>query len=177
MLRHASERRGIAEVATRRHSPKSSAALNWSQSRDKLEIAMEWTGGCLCGAVRYETSSEPIWVGHCHCRWCQKHSGSAFTTCVMFRGKNVVWLDVKPAVYESSAGVERGFCPICGSTLSFARPDRDEITVFAGSLDNPNVISPSVHIFAEQQCEWLRLNDGLPCHDRFPPGGEDREPE
>jgi hypothetical protein len=94
----------------------------------------------------------------------------------MFQGNNVVWLDAKPAVYESSPGIERGFCPICGSTLSFTRLDRDEITVLAGSLDNPNVISPSEHIFANHQCEWLQLNDGLPSHDRFPPGGEDREP-
>ena len=138
---------------------------------------MQWTGGCLCGAVRYETSTLPIWVGHCHCRLCQKHSGSAFSTGVMFRGDNVVWLAEKPAVYESSPGIERGFCKICGSTLSFARPDRDEITVLAGSLDDPNVITPSEHIFAEQQCDWLHLNDGLPSHDRFPPGGEDREPD
>ena len=68
----------------------------------------------------------------------QKHSGSAFVTFVMFRASNVVWLDAKPAVYESSPGVERGFCPTCGSTLTFARPDRDEMNVLAGSLDNSN---------------------------------------
>jgi hypothetical protein len=93
----------------------------------------------------------------------------------MFRASNVVWLDGEPAVYESSPGVERGFCPTCGSTLTFARPDRDEMNVLAGSLDNSNVISPSVHIFAEQQCEWLHFDDGLPSYDRYPPGGEDRE--
>ena len=73
---------------------------------------MEWTGGCLCGALRYETLSEPIWVGHCHCRWRQKHTGWVFATGVMFRGIEVFWLDAKPAVSESSPGIERGFCPV-----------------------------------------------------------------
>ena len=136
---------------------------------------MSWSGGCLCGNVRYETFGEPIWVGHCHCRWCQKHSGSAFVTCVMFRVGNVVWADAKPTAFESSPGVERGFCPTCGSTLTFARPDRGEMSVLAGSLDDSNVICPSVHIFTEQQCDWARLDDGLPSYDRYPPGGEDRE--
>ena len=137
---------------------------------------MAITGGCLCGEVRYRAKREALWVVHCHCRWCKKHSGSAFVTIVMFRVSNVVWVAAKPTVYESSPGVERGFCPTCGSTLTFARPDRDEMSVFAGSLDNPNDISPSKHVFAEQRCEWLHLDDGLPSHDRFPPGGEDREP-
>ena len=136
---------------------------------------MSWSGGCLCGNVRYETSGEPIWVGHCHCRWCQKHSGSAFITFVLFDPCNVTWLGEKPAVYESSPGVERGFCPTCGSTLSFARPDRIEMSVLAGSLDDPSVIQPSEHIFVVQRCSWLHVDDGLPSFDRFPPGDEDRE--
>jgi hypothetical protein len=148
--------------------------LSISGTKD-TEGCMSWSGGCLCGTVRYETLGEPIWVGHCHCRSCQKHSGSAFTTGVMFRASDLVWDKSKPEVYKSSPGVERGFCPTCGSTLTFARLDRDEVTVLAGSLDNPNVISPSEHIFTEEQCIWLRLDDGLPSHSRFPPGGEDRE--
>jgi hypothetical protein len=92
-----------------------------------------------------------------------------FDTC------NVTWLSEKPAVYESSPGVERGFCPTCGSTLTFARPDRNEMSVLAGSLDNSSVIQPSEHIFVEQRCNWLHVDDGLPSYDRFPPGYEDRE--
>ncbi len=81
----------------------------------------------------------------------------------------------EPTVYESSPGVERGFCPTCGSTLSFARPGRGEVNLMVGSLDDPNVIEPVVHIFAEQRLTWLQMDDGLPAHHRFPPGEEDRE--
>jgi hypothetical protein len=96
-------------------------------------------------------------------------------TFVLFDPRNVKWLGEMPAIYDSSPGVERGFCPTCGSTLTFARPDRDEMSVLAGSLDNPSVARPSEHIFVEQCCAWLQVADGLPAHDRFPPGYEDRE--
>jgi hypothetical protein len=49
------------------------------------------------------------------------------------------------------------------------------MSVLAGTLDNPNVFQPSEHIFVEQRCGWLHVDDGLPSYDRFPPGGEDRE--
>ena len=93
----------------------------------------------------------------------------------MFHTNNVEWLGDKPATYNSSPGVQRGFCPACGSTITFARPGRDEISIQAGSLDDPNVVSPTEHIFVEQRCAWLKFDDGLPIHDRYPPGGEDRE--
>jgi hypothetical protein len=136
---------------------------------------MTWTGGCLCEEIRYEISADPIWVGICHCRWCQRHSGSAFLTLAMFQTDDVIWLKAKPAVFQSSPEVERGFCPRCGSTLTFARGGRNEMNVTAGSLDNPNVIQPMQHIFSEQKCAWLHLDDALPSYDRYPPGGEDRE--
>lgn len=137
---------------------------------------MAWSGGCLCGTLRYECAEDPLYIGHCHCRACRKHSGAAFLTFVMFRAGHVIWAAREPRVYESSPGVERGFCPVCGSTLTFARHGYDEISVLAGSLDDTDAISPSEHIFVEQQCAWLRLDDALPRHARFPPGREDREP-
>ncbi len=136
---------------------------------------MELRGGCLCGEIRYEVSTNPIWVGNCHCRWCQQHSGAAFLTLAMFRTDDVIWLKERPAVFQSSPEVERGFCPRCGSTLTFARPERNELSVTAGSLDDPNLIKPTQHIFAQQKCAWLHLDEVLPSYDRYPPGGEDRE--
>jgi len=133
-------------------------------------------GGCLCGKIRYRASGPPDWVGHCHCRLCQRQSGAAFMTCVFFRDAGrVAWSGIRPAVYRSSPEVERGFCPECGSTLSFARPARNEMSVIAGTLDNPDAISPSMHIFTDSRCAWLRLADGLPSHGRFPPYFADRE--
>ncbi len=138
---------------------------------------MAITGGCLCGEVRYRARGEALRVIHCHCRWCQRASGAAFLTFVMFRSGDLGWTTAAPTIYQSSAEVERGFCARCGSTLSFARPSRGEISVLAGTLDDPQDLAPEAHIFTDHQLAWLNLDDGLPRHGRFPPGAEDREPE
>ena len=138
---------------------------------------MAITGGCLCGEVRYRARREALWVVHCHCRWCQRASGAAFLTCAGFWNEDLEWVKGAPTIYKSSAQVERGFCARCGSTLSFARSGIRETDVFAGTLDNPQDLAPEAHIFTDHQLAWLHLDDGLPRHGRFPPDGEDREPE
>ncbi len=132
-------------------------------------------GGCLCGNLRYEGRGEPKWVVHCHCRSCQRHSGAAFLTYVGFTIDDLVWQKGAPAIYESSPGVERGFCPACGSTLTFARPSRNEISVFAGSLDEPDDLTPTAHAFYDHHFAWLDLTDEAPRYPRHPPGNEDRD--
>ena len=136
---------------------------------------MALTGGCLCGEIRYEIAADPFWVGNCHCQWCQRQSGAAFLTLAMFRTDQVAWLKKRPAVFRSSPEVERGFCPSCGSSLTFGRAERNELSVAAGSLDDPNLIKPAQDIFVQQKCAWLHLDEALPAHDRYPPGAEDRE--
>lgn len=136
---------------------------------------MPITGGCLCGHLRYQGDGPPRWIVHCHCRICQRHSGAAFLTYVGFAIDDLEWAGEGPAVYESSPGVERGFCPRCGSTVSFARPPRGEISVFAGTLDDPDGIAPTGHAFYDHHFAWMEIDDGLPRYARHPPGNEDRD--
>ena len=133
------------------------------------------SGGCLCGDLRYEGRGEPSWVVHCHCRNCQRASGAAFLTYIGFSIDRLRWSKGKPAIFESSVGVERGFCPRCGSTLTFARPSRNEISVFAGTLDEPNGITPTAHAFFDHHFSWLDICDDSPRYGRHPPGNEDRD--
>lgn len=126
-------------------------------------------GGCLCGHVRYEIAGAPIWQGHCHCRRCQRNSGSAFMSFAVFAEGDVAWLGARPTPYRSSAEINRGFCPRCGSVVSFERPALGRIAVTAGSLDEPDLLAPSEHIFVDEMCAWLRLDDGLPRHGGFSP--------
>lgn len=138
---------------------------------------MTWSGGCMCGKLRYEASKAPDWVGHCHCTICRRQTGAAFATWLWYREGGITWLGEEPAVYESTPNVERGFCPACGSTLTFNWPRRGEVNLALGSLDDPDLAKPEEHIFAEQRWCWLKMNDGLPAHDRYPPGEEDRDPK
>lgn len=79
---------------------------------------MEWTGGCLCGAVRYRADADPVRAVSCHCGMCRRASGAAFLTFVHFPRHAFVWSAAEPARYRSSPEAERGFCPHCGSTLT-----------------------------------------------------------
>ncbi len=138
---------------------------------------MEVTGGCLCGDVRYRARGDSRWMGHCHCVWCRRQSGAAFASFVCFDRDDVAYTTGAPTIYHASAEVERGFCVRCGSFLMMARPGRGEVFLLAGSLDDPDALVPKEHIFTDHQVAWLRLDDRLPRHGRFPPGEGDREPD
>ncbi len=134
-----------------------------------------YEGGCLCGALRYRATTDPLFVGHCHCQRCRKHTGAAFATFVGFPAESFTWTKGQPALYQSSELAQRGFCSECGSTISFHRPHKDEISILAGSLDHPDDVTPDHHIMTESKVGWVKLDDGLTCYSRFPPAAEDRD--
>ncbi len=127
---------------------------------------MEWIGGCLCGAVRYRATADPIRAVNCHCGMCRRISGAAFLTHVHFLIGAFTWTKGKPTRYRSSSEAERGFCDRCGSTLTIHETvlnDRVQLTL--GSLDRPENVRPDDHVWTESQLAWLHIDDGLP---RFP---------
>ena len=143
---------------------------------------MEWTGGCLCGAVRYRAGTDPIRVVNCHCGICRRISGAAFMTFVHFPADEFAWTGAQPTRYRSSADAERGFCSVCGSTLSMHETVlTDRVQVSLGSLDRPDLVRPDDHVWTSSQLPWLEVVDNLP---RFatisdaapsrPVGGADR---
>ena len=78
---------------------------------------MPITGGCMCGAIRYEATEPPQQGGYCHCRMCQKWTGNLFMSYAMFRSASFQFTQGEPKFYQSSALVERGFCANCGTQL------------------------------------------------------------
>lgn len=131
---------------------------------------MEWTGGCLCGAVRYRADSDPIRAVNCHCGICRRMSGAAFLTFVHFPIESFAWVKGEPTRYRSSVDAERGFCVRCGSTLTMHEsvlPDRVQVTL--GSLDNPHAVRPHDHVWTESQIAWLQVEDKLPRFARSSP--------
>lgn len=123
---------------------------------------MHWSGGCLCGDLRYLVKGEPYWAGHCHCLMCQKISGAPFTTGVLFKPDEFEWTKGKPAYYQSSDIARRGFCPRCSSHLTWE--SEKELGLFVGSLDQADDIEPTCHIWTSEMRCWLKLDDGLPRH-------------
>lgn len=125
-------------------------------------------GGCLCGAVRYRATGAPINERVCHCRLCQKVIGATFNARLLFRAGAVA---VEGAVdyVHTSADLKRGFCPRCGTTLLSRRISNDTLGVTAGSLDDPSLFKPQMHIYVASKQPWLVIDDGLPQHQGAPP--------
>ena len=127
---------------------------------------MEWTGGCLCGAVRYRVTADPIRAVICHCGLCRKVSGAPLMSFVHFPLEAFTWVEGAPTRYRSSSDAERGFCAACGSTLTMHESVLgDRVQVSLGSLDRAEDVRPDDHVWTESQLTWLRIEDDLP---RFP---------
>lgn len=120
------------------------------------------TGGCQCGAVRYAVTMPPRNVHYCHCRMCQKAVGNVFAALAPVKKAAIRWTAAPPAIYDSSSVAERGFCPACGTPLSFAYKQSEWIAVTVGSLDNPADVRPENHYGIESQVPWLVVADDLP---------------
>ena len=133
-----------------------------------------YTGGCACGAIRYEISGEPLVMVDCQCRHCQQRSGTGHGSYLTFPNRKGVALTGKATHWEiagDSGNVKtHAFCPTCGSPVyltSVAMPDL--FTVHAASLDDPNRYKPQMVFYGVSGHAWDRLDPALPKFDRLPP--------
>lgn len=126
------------------------------------------SGGCLCGACRYEAAGEPIDVRVCHCHLCQKATGAPLYARVRMPG-TAVTISGPVGWYPSSDIILRGFCPKCGTSLFSKRADGRTISLLMGSLDEPDRFAPSAHIWTSSKQAWLALGDDLPHYPEGPP--------
>jgi hypothetical protein len=132
-----------------------------------------YAGGCACGAVRYEISSEPLFENHCQCRDCQRKSGTGHGSYLTFaragvrlQGKATHW-NLKG---DSGKVKTRAFCPVCGSPVYQTYPAAaDVFTVHAASLDDPARFRPQAVTYATRGLAWDRLDPALTKFDRMPP--------
>jgi hypothetical protein len=120
------------------------------------------TGGCQCGAVRYALHMPPERTHYCHCRMCQRAVGNVFAALAGCRKQQFEWTQGTPGFFASSSMARRGFCPNCGTPLSFAYEDSKWIYLTVGSLDDPSQAIPTIHYGIESQVHWLRIEDALP---------------
>jgi len=143
---------------------------------------MGLTGGCMCGAVRYELKSDPFDCGWCHCRTCQLTSGAPAMVFATVPDADMVWTagaDRVKSVPSSSFG-HRTFCAQCGTPFQMKVNHQPETVDFSvTTLDDLKAIVPGFHIFWSSKVPWFDPADDLPRHDRFRPdtrGLEGTEP-
>jgi len=132
-------------------------------------------GSCLCGAVRYRIDAALGAIHHCHCSRCRKAHGAAFSTFASVPADRVRFVAGEDRVrrFRSSPPVERSFCEVCGSNLTFRFDGLPETTWIAvASLDGDPGARPSGHIFAASKAEWFEISDDLPQWPEYPPHAE-----
>jgi hypothetical protein len=120
-------------------------------------------GGCLCGAVRYRIRGAPRSADYCHCRMCRRVAGAPVVVRVTVANDFFNWMTGVPAVYRSSPDAERFFCRECGTQLAL-RDEPDFLDVTLASLDDPEAVHPSYHIWTTSRIGWFDIADDLPRH-------------
>ncbi|MCP5285696.1 MAG: GFA family protein [Burkholderiaceae bacterium] len=126
-------------------------------------------GGCDCRRVRYRMTSRPLFVHCCHCRWCQRESGSAFALNAMIESDRVECLGEPPEWVDTPSASGRGQlvarCPRCRIALwsHYAGAGRAVSFVRVGTLDAPDAMPPDVHIFTASKQPWVVLPPGTPA--------------
>lgn len=130
------------------------------------------TGGCHCGVVRYTVTAAPELTFYCHCRDCQKTTGSPFSVEMMIPDTGFEisgGLASYVVTGDSGKPVTRWHCADCASGIYLTcASDPGYVFLKAGTLDDPSVVSPEMHIYCASRQPWLHFNDDLPAYDKAP---------
>ncbi len=138
-----------------------------------MQAITSFSGGCLCGAVRYVASAEPLVVRACWCRVCQHIASGNATINLAFPTDTVkITGELRdfPSTADSGRRMHRRFCPKCGVHLFSAAEERPQMLVVrAGTLDDPNAVKPQANIWTKSAPAWAQLDPELPCFEGQPP--------
>lgn len=137
------------------------------------EARETFEGGCACRHLRYRMESEPLIIHCCHCRWCQRETGTAFALNAVIESNRLKVMEGEPEFFhtpsESGKGQRIARCPHCkvavwshysggGDIISFIR---------VGTLDEPDRFPPGVHIYTESKQPWVALDPNVPAFEQF----------
>lgn len=137
-------------------------------------MTQPYTGGCACGALRYETAAAPVAQSHCQCRDCQKRSGTGHGSYLVFAERGAMTVTGEAATWRvaGDSGNEKihAFCPACGTPayLTFAAMP-ELIAVHAASLDDPGRFSPRAVTYTVSGHAWDAIDPALQAFARMPP--------
>lgn len=133
------------------------------------ESAFPLEGGCDCGEVRYRMQTGPLFAHCCHCRWCQRESGAAFALNAMIESDRVTLLAAEPEIVHtpsaSGLGQKIARCPKCRIALWSNYAGAGPLVRFVriGTLDQPDLLPPDIHIFTASKQPWFQLPADTPA--------------
>ena len=132
---------------------------------------MTITGGCHCGAIRYQVEGNAKTHALCHCVDCRRHSGAPMVGWTMYRQSEVKVTKGTPKIYKSSPDGRRHFCPDCGTGLFYINDVMlpGIIDIQSATYDDPNAIPARAHIQVADRIGWMKHAHELPEFERFPP--------
>jgi len=126
------------------------------------------SGGCFCGAVRYQAKGTPFHETSCHCEICRRTSGAPMVAWFSIPKTGFRLVAGEPTRFRSTAFGTRSFCPQCGTQLTFENDNSpDEIDVTISSLDDPDQLPPKDHTYVRSRLQWVKLADRLPQYEEI----------
>jgi hypothetical protein len=134
-----------------------------------MDMSEVFDGACTCGQIRYRLHSRPLFVHCCHCRWCQRETGSAFAINAMIEADRVELLSGTPEIVETPSESGRGQkiarCPRCRVAVwsNYAGAGDAVRFIRVGTLLEPDRLPPDIHIFTESKQPWVVLPPGVPA--------------
>ena len=130
------------------------------------------TGGCLCGAIRFRLTGDPIDGNICYCTQCRRQTGSPMVAFVTYPASRFELLTGTPASFRASTFATRQFCSGCGSPLSWRRDGRDDMDVFLGTLDHPEQMpKPPKQLWIQHRLPWVPPMPEMTAFLQGPSGG------
>ncbi|QPH52635.1 GFA family protein [Pontivivens ytuae] len=136
---------------------------------------MTMTGGCYCGALRYEVTGRPLFKAQCHCRACQHIAGGGPNYFMVLPPDGFAYVTGAPKRFarpDLEQPVTREFCETCGTHITTRRPDLNGVVLKVGTLDDPAAFGgPKAAIFMEDRQPFHIVADDVPCFETLPTGG------
>jgi hypothetical protein len=150
----------------------SSAAYGRRRAMSEMDEPEGLKGGCSCGGVRYRLRSPPMFVHCCHCRQCQRLTGSAFALNALIERDRVELLEAEPVATEGPTESGRPHdiyrCPTCHDAIWSDYGRRGTLAfVRVGTLDEPGAVTPDVHIYTRSKLPWIRLPENVPAFEAY----------
>jgi GNAT superfamily N-acetyltransferase len=132
----------------------------------------QYSGGCFCGAIRYQVSGPPAMVAYCHCDDCRKSGGSVVAALAGFRRDGFEIVNGNPASFGATPAVKRSFCNTCGSPLFYENQDFPEnIYIHIGGFDQAEELPPDRHTWVSHRISWHEIHDNLAQYEKLSNAG------